>query len=248
MALGELYQPTGLALETAKVVLEVEDPWACNVALGCTNGCPTCYGPKAFFKKDWTKVKVPKEPPVELVCRQLKKGLKPQGVFMSFGTDPFLPMNLMNTYVLGDFLNKNFVKVAVLSKIGMILEGKPYRHGMSIVSNSLDHWKVEEPRASKPHTRILVLEAQHAAGQFTWVSMEPYPPPAVFKQNILEVLESIKFVDFIIFGMLNYDKRATTPDAREAYKANIHDFEDFCKSNDIRHHVKSDTMAFIREE
>ena len=81
MALGELYHPKGLALETARAVLEVDNPMAVNVAIKCLNECNYCYGPLAFKQKDWGNVRQPKVPVLELVKRQLDKGLKPEGVF-----------------------------------------------------------------------------------------------------------------------------------------------------------------------
>lgn len=111
--LGELYKPHGLALEQAQAVLEVEDPHAVNVGLGCTGGCSYCYGPTAFHKKDWERVQCPKIPPAQLVKKQLHRGLKPQAVFISFGTDPFIKKNIMNTYQLLQLLRDRKIRFAV---------------------------------------------------------------------------------------------------------------------------------------
>ncbi len=42
--LGELYRPMGKALEHARVVLETEEPYAVNVALGCSVGARASGG------------------------------------------------------------------------------------------------------------------------------------------------------------------------------------------------------------
>ena len=97
--LGQLYRPKGKALEHARVVLEVEEPHACNVAYGCSVGCSYCYGPLASrqSRENWVKVRYPKEHPVELVKKQLSKssevlGAEVKGVFLSFMTDPYLSL------------------------------------------------------------------------------------------------------------------------------------------------------------
>jgi hypothetical protein len=74
--------------------------------------------------------------------------------------------------------------------------------------------------------------------------MEPYPPSAIYKQDIKALLEELAFVDLIVFGKWNYDKRATTEEARQEYAENINVLTDFCKSNNIRLHIKSDTLSF----
>jgi len=71
--LGELYKPKGLALETAQAVLEVEKPYACNVAIGCSNDCRYCYGPRFMHckREDWRNVRIPKTRPMYLIEKQL---------------------------------------------------------------------------------------------------------------------------------------------------------------------------------
>jgi DNA repair photolyase len=71
--LGELYYPTGKALETAQQVLQVNHPIAVNVAWGCTNMCDYCYIP--YIKKGC--VRFPKQPVCKLVEKQLNNNIKP---------------------------------------------------------------------------------------------------------------------------------------------------------------------------
>ena len=49
----------------------------------------------------------------------------------------------------------------------------------------------------------------HEAGYSTWVSMEPYPTPNIYNQEIEDVLEAVSFVDKDIFGRTNYNKVAS---------------------------------------
>lgn len=247
--LGELYQPSGLALEQAKAVLEVQDPYAVNVAKGCSSGCSYCYGPRAFFKKDWSRVERPKTPPAQLVKKQLDRGLKPEGVFISFGTDPFIKKNIMNTYPLLRLLDKRKIRTAVSTKQVMPARFTPkklgsFRHGKTIVSIDKEFRKKHERFSATIDRRIADLQKDKLRGIYVWDSMEPYPVPKIHKQDIIKVLEAIKFVDFIIFGRWNYDSRAKGLEAQEFYASIIPQFVDWCKSNKIRYHVKSETLEF----
>jgi len=254
--LGELYKPKGLALETAKAVLEVEEPYACNVAWGCSNGCLYCYGPKAGrqSREDWLKVRLPKKPPIDLVRHQLEDDYKfhafryrsDVGVFLSFLTEPFLPQIKNSTSDLIALLLAEKIKVATLSKLG-----NPYqrgiRKGMTIVSLSQDFSSLWEPKALLPHNRINTLRFwKHEFDDYVWISMEPYPPSSIHKQNLTNLLNELNFVDLIVYGMWNYDARARTEEARREYAENIQTLIDFCKSNNIRLHIKSDTLRFVK--
>jgi DNA repair photolyase len=242
--LGELYKPKGMARETAQAVLEVEEPHACNVAWGCSNGCLYCYGPKVGkeSREKWLQVRYPKISPYCSVERQLLKGLKPQGVFLSFMTDPFLPET--STAALIGMLRDKGIRVATLSKLD-VSRFHNIRHGITVVS--LDHYfhLRYEPNTLPSYTRLKFLKAAKDRGDFVWISMEPYPPSSIHKQNLLQLLEEIKFVDLIVFGKWNYDARAKTEQARQEYAGNLVVVKDFCRSNNIRLHIKSDTIKFV---
>lgn len=245
--LGELYKPKGLALETAQAVLEAENVYAVNVAWGCPNGCSYCYGPKVSkqSRQVWMTPRYPKVPPVDLVRRQLERGLKPDGVFISFETDPFLPGVEDATEELIEMLIFDYdVRVATLSKMGVSCFSG-VRHGVSIVSLDEEFWMQHEPRTLRPNLRLSLLEDRG----YGWISMEPYPPSAIYKQNFKGFLEYFKdaYVDLIIFGKWNYDSRSRTEEARKEYADNISILTDFCKSNDIRLHIKSDTVKIAKK-
>ena len=130
--LGELYRPSGMALETAKAVLCIDDPYAVNVALGCPNGCSYCYGPLASRqgREKYLTPRLPKKDPLDLVKRQLDKGLKVEGVFISFLTDPYLPQLQKKTDELVYYLLEEGIKTATLSK----LDTSPYFGNMKSLS------------------------------------------------------------------------------------------------------------------
>lgn len=60
--LGELYKPSGMALEHARVVLDMDEVHAVNVALGYSVGCDYCYGPFSTWqsRENWRQVRYPK--------------------------------------------------------------------------------------------------------------------------------------------------------------------------------------------
>jgi len=246
MALGELYKPKALAKETASVVLQVEDPYALNVAMGCSNMCPHCYGPLAFHKKDWGKVRVAEPKNLRKIREAIPK-FKPEGVFLSFTTDPFITENLGNTMFVAGCLEGANIKYATLSKMAFsgVSDSDGCLTGKTIVSFDRDYWKKEETNADPPEQRLISLDkALHP-----WISCEPYPTPAVHEQDPLEYLERIKACgpELLIFGKLNYDARSKGPEAQSFYREVIPVFRDFCRSEGIRLHVKSDTLKFVRD-
>jgi hypothetical protein len=278
--LGTLYHPKALALETAKAVLQVDDPYAVNPALGCENGCLGCYGPLAFHKHDWDQVKIATEEARVKFERQVRTGIgittlvpHTEGVFMAFGTDPFLPAVEPETrYRVYHLLNQHeHIKVALLSKllipphefkklgcekdyVRIMWEGyiahDQVLNGKSIVSFDEEYYKVYEPKAATPQKRLEEL----LVSKHPWISCEPYPPPAIHKQVPEKFLETLLFQDWknhpevIVFGMRNYDKRALTEEAREYYRDAIKVFERVCTKLGIRLHVKSDTLSYVRGE
>jgi len=262
--LGELYRPRGLALETAMAVLETEETqtYACNMAYGCSNNCRYCYVP--IFTRRWTPVcgiRLPKKPPVDLVNHQLKRqrqfhftlqlGAQQLGVFLCFLTDPFLQQLQIESERLIYLLTIGYkIRVATLSKLSSpMFHNVNIRRGTTVVSIDHDFWRQYEPDTIPPLIRISSLKRYKSKfNDFTWLSMEPYPPSAIHKQRIEDLLEELKFMDLIVFGKWNYDRRARTEEARKEYEDNINILTDFCKSNNIRLHVKSDTLNFVREQ
>jgi DNA repair photolyase len=244
--LGEIYHPAGKALEHAQAVLETENAYAVNVALGCKMGCSYCYGPGATYqnRESWRNVRYPTKSPLELVRRQLDKGLCPNGVFISFLTEPLHPKVRDSTEELASFLLSQDIRVAISSKLG-IASDPGVRHGMTVVSVDPKFSHNFEGVNPPPKSRINTLRTAHNLGEYTWASLEPLPCPAIWKQDILEVLQRLDFVDFLILGKWNYDKRSSTDEARSYYRDAVHTFRDFCAEHGIRHHVKAGTVKFV---
>jgi len=245
--LGELYHPSGMALETAKAVLGVDNPHAVNMAIGCPNGCVYCYGPLASRqgREKYASPRLPKKDPLDLIKRQIEKGLEVKGVFISFLTDPYLPQLKEKTDELLYYLLEEGIHTATLSK----LDVSPYfgnMNGMTIVSPYNDFTKKYEPGVPSPQDRILKLDERHP--HYTWVSMEPWPVSDFYPYTMKDIRnfwEDLNFVDYIVFGKWNYDKRSKTDKARKEYAEIIVEFEQFCNDYGISHHIKSDTLKFV---
>jgi len=75
------------------------------------------------------------------------------------------------------------------------------------------------------------------------VSMEPYPTPNLIKQNLMEILREISFVDKIIFGKLNYNvKSSQFNENRDFYRDCAETVMKFCKNEGIEYHIKYGTL------
>jgi len=184
---------------------------------------------------------------MELIDKQLEKGLNPDGVFISFLTDPFLPTVRVYTNELVSNLNEIGIRTATLSKIDVSYHPEN-RSGMTVVSPYEDFSMKYEPNVKSPWDRLYKLWEASDEGIYTWLSLEPWPCQDIFESNLFDIIDffdKLKWIDFLIFGKWNYDKRAKTDKARREYQTIVEVFESFCLKNKIRYHIKSDTLKFI---
>jgi DNA repair photolyase len=200
--------------------------YALNHVEGCSHGCNyPCYAmlmKKRFgavaSRAEWLLPKIV-ENTLELLDTELvKKRDKIERVFMCLSTDPFMyqvPSVHDLTLKVIARLNREDIPVVVLSKgvLPEILADRALFHqgneyGATVVSLSDDFRAKFEPGAAPISQRIDALRALHRAGSRTWVSMEPYPPPNIWQQDIRELLKAVGFVDDIHFGKWNYNRNA----------------------------------------
>jgi DNA repair photolyase len=232
---------------------------------GCSHGCRfPCYGMlagkiggKVKGYIDWIRPKLVANA-LELLDQELPK-LKSRikSVHISFMTDPFmyrqaevsrLTMKLMAR------LNRENIKCIVLTKgiyprrlADLKKYGKNNEYGITLVSLDEKFKKQFEPNTSPYGKRIKALKLLHQKGLKTWVSMEPYPTPNLVKQDLIKILDKIKFVDKITFGKLNYNARSDRFWGRDDfYQKNADLLKIFCLKNKIQCHVKHET-AKIRK-
>lgn len=121
---------------------------------------------------------------------------------------------------------------------------KKNEYGITLVSLSDTFKKKYEPNASSFLERIESLRFLSGKGFKTWASIEPYPTPNIIDQDLTEILESVSFVDKIIFGRLNYSVKATDfKHIKEFYNSLAKSVIRFCKKNKIKHHIKQGTQV-----
>lgn len=240
-----------------------------NHVEGCSHGCRyPCYA--MMMKKrcgvistyeDWTRPKIVENAP-ELLERELSRYQgRIKSVHLCFSTDPFmfgydeigqLSLKLMRR------LNGENIPCTVLTKgvypeeialdEGMSPDLPQARRrnefGISLVSLDEDFRRDYEPNAARFEERIKSLRYLHEKGFKTWVSMEPYPTPNIIRQDLLEILEAVSFVDKIIFGRLNYSpKTRAFSHTKTFYNSQAKSVTDFCEENNISCYIKDGTLT-----
>ncbi|MBU1974883.1 MAG: radical SAM protein [Nanoarchaeota archaeon] len=233
-----------------------------NHVEGCSHGCMfPCYAwqmAKRFGRvkkdSDWLKPKLV-ENALDLLDKEIPK-YKDQinFVHLCFMTDPFMygQKEVIDlTLQIIARLNKDNIRCTVLTK-GVLpsklrnvkIYSSKNEYGITLVS--LNHlFKNRYEKNSAPYaSRITALKRLHDVGLKTWVSIEPYPTPNLdTNQNLGKLLNSVAFVDRIIFGKLNYNVVSSQ------FKENIPFYEDcakqvieFCKRKGIDYHIKFGTQ------
>lgn len=230
-----------------------------NHVLGCSHGCNyPCYA--FLLKKRFGRIKTYEEwchpflvsNTLELLNEEIPKLRdKIHSVQLCFTTDPFMygyPEIQEMSLAAIQRLNEDNIKCCILTKGVLPIElNNLYtdnEYGITLISLNDDYRKRMEPGAASYDDRIAALKALHDAGSKTWVSIEPYPTPNLINQNLGEILESVRFVDRIIFGRTNYSKKVS------AYKENKHFYNEcaekvitFCQKHDISYHIKAKTIT-----
>jgi DNA repair photolyase len=235
-----------------------------NHVEGCSHGCVyPCY---AFLMKkrcgvvktyeEWLKPKLVSNA-MELLDREIPKlKNKIKSVHLCFSTDPFMygqdEVVESSSRILKK-LNENDLPCEILTK-GIYPEELAHNgaikslndFGISLVSLDDDYRKKYEPHAAPFEERIVSLRKLHDKGMKTWVSMEPYPTPNIWDQDLKEILRAISFVDRIVFGKLNYNRLSTSFEyAKDFYLSQIRTLKSFCKKNKIECYIKKDTKALV---
>lgn len=232
-----------------------------NHVEGCSHGCKyPCY---AYMMKrrcgiiktyeEWCEPKIVSNA-LELLDNEIPKYKnKIKYVHLCFSTDPFMykqeQVNELSLRII-DKLNINNIYCTVLTKGIFPVElgnsngiSRNNEYGITLVSLDEIFRKEFEPNSANLMDRIKALKYLHEKGFKTWVSMEPYPTPNLIKQDLIEILEAIAFVDKIIFGRLNYSiKSSEFRNAKEFYNALSSSVIKFCKKNKINYYIKQGTQ------
>lgn len=228
---------------------------------GCFHGCKyPCYAmllSKRFGRvktyKDWLKPRLVSNS-LELIDMELPKlAHKISSVHLCFMSDPFMlgfpEISEMSLKIIKK-LNDHGIKMTSLTKGKYpknILEfgsNKDNEYGISLVAASSDFVDFYEPNAQKWHIRIADLKRLHNNGARTWVSIEPFPTPNIFSQDLAELLERVSFADKIIFGRWNYNKFSSQfENHRQFYNECSLLVAEYCTRHGIDYHIKEGTLT-----
>jgi len=241
-----------------------------NHVEGCSHGCTfPCYAmlmAKRFGKiktySDWCNPKIVKNA-LELLDKEIPK-YKDQIKFvhLCFMTDPFMyrqPEVEELTLNIIKKLNESNIRCSVLTKgiypkdlANTNVYGRENHYGITLVSLDPNFKKRFEPGSAPYMGRIKALKRLHESGLKTWVSMEPFPTPNLIEEDayasLIKILNSISFVDDLIFGKLNYSKETGCilfegQDATSFYEECARIVEEFCKEKGINFHIKYGTKS-----
>ena len=118
--------------------------------------------------------------------------------------------------------------------------------GISLVTPCDEFRSAWEPGAAPVEFRVRSLRIMHEEGCRTWVSMEPFPTPAIQLEtcgqtwDAAEVLSLVPFVDRVVFGRWNYGPKVTAED-REWYLRQAEAVRKWCKRWGAECHIKKGT-------
>ena len=145
-------------------------------------------------------------------------------------------------------LNAAGINCSVLTKGILPLElanlSKNNQYGITLISTNESFRKRFEPGAAPWKKRLAALKALHDEGCKTWVSIEPFPTPNIVKQNLTTLLNSVSFVDWIVFGRMNYNKDVTAYNGQKAFfNEKAAEVIKFCDEHKIRYHIKVGTIT-----
>ncbi len=236
-----------------------------NHVLGCAHGCAyPCYAMMMAQRygrvknyDDWIHPRLVSNS-LEILDREIPKYKNDiDFVHLCFTTDPFMydaknkrtykEIEKMTLSIIKK-LNNNGIKCTVLTK-GLYPKEltkdeflRDNEYGITIVSLDAKFRKEFEPFSAPFEQRIAALKHLHDNRLKTWVSIEPYPTPNIIKQDLSKLLETLSFVDKIIFGKMNYNASIKAYENNEEfYKKCSQTVTDFCTKKRIKLHIKEGT-------
>jgi DNA repair photolyase len=202
--------------------------------------------------EEWIKPKIVSNT-LELLKREIPKHRdKIKFVHLCFSTDPFmsgykeisdLSFQIIKTLNDSNIRCTALTKGTLPVKLASLSESNEF--GITLISLDEKFRKKHEPFSAPYKERIGSLYALHKKGVKTWVSIEPYPTPNILDQDFGKILESIAFVDKIIFGRLNYNTLVTRylNKDKHFYDRLGQQAIEFCQTADKVLHVKNGTMT-----
>ena len=230
-----------------------------NHVQGCSHGCKyPCYA--SMLAKRFGTVKTYEEWTCPVIVSNTMKLLnkelpklkdKIKSVHLCFTTDPFM-------YAYDDICNLSIDVIKLINSYNLpctaLTKGvlpieladlsKDNSYGITLISLNEEFRKKMEPGSAPYLDRINSLKKLHDKGCKTWVSIEPYPTPNIIDQDFEEILNSISFVDKIIFGRLHYNKLVSQYKGYKEYYNNLaSQVIKFCEERKIEYHIKEKTIT-----
>ena len=230
-----------------------------NHVLGCTHGCLyPCYA--YLQKKRYGNVKSYEEwcepALVENALKLLNAEIpkyrdRIRMLHLCFTTDPFMyhypEIQAMSLEAIR-IANDANISCSVLTKGVLPLELRDMsvenEYGITLITLDEGLRERMEPGAAPLKERLAALNNLHNAGCKTWVSIEPYPTPNIIDQRLRELLESVSFVDRIIFGRMNYNKDVTEYSGQKQFFNDCaNEVISFCNNRKIDYYIKEKTIT-----
>lgn len=237
-----LYAPRGQAGEYA--------PLATNPYRGCGHGCAYCYVPRVT-KQPREEFNAGAQPragflaALERDARKYKAAGITEQVMLSFTTDPYHPGDTALTRAVIELLQGHGLGVCTLTKGGTralrdLDLFRPDRDAFACTLTSLEDRfsKKWEPGAALPGDRIAALEAFHAAGIYTWVSLEP---TLDVEASMAIVRATCRFVDLYKIGRVNYLPMTKTTDWRDYTLRML----ELVREVGVDHYIKRDLQGYL---
>ena len=230
-----------------------------NHVSGCSHGCLyPCYAmlmARRFGKvasyEEWVKPKIV-ENSIDLLKQEIPKYKKRiKFVHFCFSTDPFMygyrEIEELSIKLI-KMLNDAKIKCTALTKGCLPMEltqlSEDNEFGITLISLNENFRKKTEPFSAPYTERIERLYRLHKHGIKTWVSIEPYPTPNIVKQDFREILNSISFVDKIIFGRMNYNSMVSKyPSYKKYFNTLSERVIEFCEETNKEYFIKSGTIT-----
>ena len=237
-----LYKPAGRASEYS--------PWALNLYQSCDFGCTYCFthDMPGFQGRNSIHATVKPRDGIlgALETYLLKHGAPKEQILISFTSDPFpiAETEYETTKRALALLNHYHAKVVILTKGGLralsALDeirafGDRIKVGATLTFMDQERSAAVEPGAASPADRLKMLEAFHALGIKTWVSIEPVLDP---EQSLACIRASLAVTDHFKIGKLNHV--ANTMDWAKFLRNAV----DVLRQADKPFYVKHDLRAF----
>lgn len=230
-----------------------------NHVEGCSHGCLyPCYAllmAKRFGRvksyDEWIKPKIVSNA-VKLLQKEIPKhSNKIKFVHLCFSTDPFMygyqEISDLSVRLIG-LLNEADIKCTALTKgilpLHLTESSNANEFGITLISLNEGYRNKYEPFSAPYKDRISSLYQLHKKGIRTWVSIEPYPTPNIINQDFKKILDSVAFVDKIIFGRLNYSALVSQyRPQKDFYNSMAYQVIEFCKAKNKDYYIKDGTMT-----